>query len=388
MNNLMATRSRKRGVITFVLISLLLSSCVTILAPKDRTLVHTPVVASIDIRSQCGPHRVTLDGTDVTNLFSPPPSPAKWSLQGTLPMVSPGAHILEASADTTQYWTMIPTCNKSTASAFFSTAATSDSSQDTNYMAQCRAAGVPIPPPIVVSTSNYPTYWEYLGDLGIEPGSRNLVTPGASARIYAYSDPATRGACMAILRYGNFPQIGLICQAADGGKACFWDNETGVQPPTPIMHPGVHPEIAITSLQDPIANGAGGGIRGDDCTICHRGNNAFILFPDDPVWAKALRGPLVTTPGSTFTTRVASSTDTDHAGRPRYIPIGMTNPLPGPPNPQNISGCASGCHERPDTHDNFRNLLGATAGTFPAIPPLLSSPPSTMPPMCGNACYK
>ena len=252
----------------------------------------------------------------------------------------------------------------------------------TTYMNQCRESDVPIPPNLVLNLSaNQPTEWEFLGNL--DP---NVAVPHQRAEIYAYSDSVKRGACLALLRYGHeHPQQGVICQSATTGTSCFWNKNE--EPPQGI-HPGVHPEVAINTLNDPIGSGIGGGKIKlvEDCTRCHRGNNAFILFPDDPLWAKVLRGPLVSKHGSTFTTKVEFSHSVDANGHFRHIPIGPTG-RDSITNPNGIGECSGACHERTDYDEEFRRMLATPPSIqFPKAP---FSPP--MPPVCsmnGNICSR
>ena len=252
----------------------------------------------------------------------------------------------------------------------------------TAYMNQCRESEVPIPPNLVLNvTANQPTAWEFLGNL--DP---NVAVPHQRAEIYAYSDPVKRGACLALLRYGHeHPQQGFICQSATTGTSCFWNKD---EEPPHGGHPGVHPEVAINTLNDPIGSGIGGGKIKlfEDCIRCHRGNNAFILFPDDQLWAKVLRGPLVTKAGSTFTTKVELSDSMDNNGRFRHIPMGPDGPN-ATTNPKGTSECSGECHERTDYDQEFRRILATPSHIeFPA-PPFY--PP--MPPLCsrnGNTCSR
>ena len=100
------------------------------------------------------------------------------------------------------------------------------------------------------------------------------------------------------------------------------------------------------------------------CTDCHRGNNVFLISPDDPTWAKVLRGPLEGPRTGTYTTKVEASSAKDQVGRPRYIPIvrpGWTTNLPG-----SVDGLCGLCHENQQDLD------------FTTRPP--------MPPACGSQC--
>ena len=212
---------------------------------------------------------------------------------------------------------------------------------DGNYLESCRTKGVPIPPDWRPSSSD----WQGHGNL-----NTILLTPNTSeeapadqtrfASVWSYAPPEGKGACIALGRNGGSFQI--ICQSATTGYACFWGNDptsslTSWTPETP--------EVRITSLRDPVQGFAPGTVA---CTECHRGNNAFLVAPDDPTWATVLR-PTDRRP--TFTTRVEQSSqlgrflfDSPTMTYPRSVPIGgkavaLTNPLP------TITGCSGACHE-------------------------------------------
>ena len=76
--------------------------------------------------------------------------------------------------------------------------------------------------------------------------------------------------------------------------------------------------------------------------------------------APVLRGPLATTPASTFTTRVEASTD-NPGGHPRYVPMAANRP--GWTNVFQAGGCAGACHENPS--------LGFSS--TPAMPPVCAA---------------
>lgn len=201
---------------------------------------------------------------------------------------------------------------------------------DSPYMAECRAKGVPIPP----DWAETGTPWVKQGEL-----QTKLTLPSKAAYVWTYSDPTVRGACVALPRGTGVSGdvAGIICQSATTGAACFWDNM-----PKNNQSPGV---LGWSGQTLQIANLADGsnltGVTGV-CTYCHRGDNVFLISPDDPTWAKVLRGPLVTSPGSTFTTRVEASSD-NQGGHPRYVPVTQ----PGWTNAFAAGVCAGSCHEQP-----------------------------------------
>jgi hypothetical protein len=220
----------------------------------------------------------------------------------------------------------------------------------TAYMDNCRAQGVPIPP----DWSETSTRWKLQGSLGL-----NILQPGVYAGVWTYSDPATRGACIALPRGsgGAGSLAGIICQSATTGHACFWDNQLKTAPWNVLGWSGV--KLVISELVD--------GSDMDDakrCTDCHRGNNVYLMSPDDATWAKVLRGPLDGGSTGTFTTRVESSSD-NTGGHARYIPIAK----PGWVNTF-TANCGSACHEMPTvTRPAALTMPPACASGSPATDP-------------------
>lgn len=225
----------------------------------------------------------------------------------------------------------------------------------TDYIEDCRAHQVPIPPD-----------WAESGTPWVEQGTlaENLLDPGGYAAVWTYTDPARRGGCVALPRGDGSPgsAAGIICQSATTGHACFWDNKLrGVEPEQFLGWSGLRLEIA--ALKD-------GSNLASACTGCHRGNNVFLLSPDDATWAKLLRGPLSGPRPGTFTTRVESSTDV-RDGHPRYIPVTTLPPRVGWENSYVPRGCAGDCHETPSTPSN------------PPMPPVCAAPSFSDP----SGCY-
>lgn len=216
---------------------------------------------------------------------------------------------------------------------------------DTPYMSECRARGVPIPP----DWAETGTPWVLQGEL-----TENLLFPGRFAGVWTYSHPTIRGACIALPRDSGAvgTLAGFICQSATTGHACFWDN-TKRGESTPLGWKGK--TIVISELQD-------GSNLQENCTSCHKGNNVFLISPDDPTWKKVLKGPLSGPFTGTFTTRVEASADNQGTPpHPRYIPITTQPPRPDWANRFTPGGCGGACHE----------------------PAAVDSPP--MPPACANA---
>jgi hypothetical protein len=218
---------------------------------------------------------------------------------------------------------------------------------ETNYMADCRAAGVPIPP----NWAQTGTEWVQQGTL-----SDNLLAPGGFAAVWTWSDPHNRGACIALPRDSGAPGTlaGIICQSATTGNACFWDNKLRSNPTQALGWDGI--TLVIADLVD-------GSNLSENCTSCHKGNNVYLIAPSDPTWTKLLQGPMDGVRTGTFTTQVESSTD-NTGGHPRYIPVTTSPPRAGWVNAF-TAGCGGSCHE------------GATHIRRPAdMPPLCALGPT------------
>lgn len=211
---------------------------------------------------------------------------------------------------------------------------------DTDYMAFCRRGRVPMPPDWSVST----TAWELQGNLGT---GTNLLQPGVDAFVWTFSDPVRKGACIALPRGGGGKRgglAGIICQSATTGKACFWDSRmrdnNDPMKQMPLLDWSTQ-TLKVSELKDASnLTEPGSGV----CTDCHRGENVFLVAPDDPTWTKVLRGPLVTSAGSTFTTRVRASSDMG-GGHPRYVPVTYPTSRPNWVNTFQAGGCGGSCHE-------------------------------------------
>lgn len=228
----------------------------------------------------------------------------------------------------------------------------------TDYMRQCAAAGVPIPPDFALSG----TVWRRQGDLAAP-----LIVSGSRAQVYVWASPALRGGCVALPRGTGAPGTGdlagIICQGADSGRACFWDSK---RRGSGEIIPWRDETMVVRELMD--AN------QLPNCTNCHRGNNVFIVSPDDRTWCRLMRGGVIgsgcaaitAANSQNFTLRVerpvnpvpVPGTSVVH---PRYVPLSTQ----GWSNPASV-GCAGICHLN-------------SSGT-----PM----PTPMPPLCGTSCYQ
>lgn len=345
-----------RGALVLMLFVCLLASCVTIIAPPKSGNVVSPVVAKVKVGNVCGDaFRAMLDGVDITSQFSPV-APSSTTTQTTLQGLASGTHTLTATAEV-QHWFLFTYCSEASDTATFKV------NNDTPYMASCRAQGVPVPP----DWAETGTAWVNQGNLNTNGGGSNLLQGAVDAHVWTYTDPAVRGACVALPRGSGAPGslAGIICQSATTGRACFWDNQLKSDPTNILGWSGK--KLVISELVDGVTFAAGGNVGGR-CTGCHSGNNVFLISPDDPTWAKVLRGPLDGGPsGGRFTTQVDSG---------RYTPLPVatnwTNAVTSGAN------CGGACHELPP------GSIRSMRDTVNAIPPLNRMP---MPPICaGSGC--
>lgn len=232
----------------------------------------------------------------------------------------------------------------------------------TDYMRSCADEGVPVPPDFSTQSSK----WTFQGNL-----ASTLIIPGVTAAVYTYASPSVRGACIALPRGagGEDDVAGVICQSAETGKACFWDNKK--KGGTAIIEFGNNAVLKIREMQDATE-------LSENCTSCHRGNNVFNISPDDPTWCRLLRGGQAGSGCSALSGPNASNftTEVDPGVLPLSVPGTMPpvlhsryTPLsgsPARPGWANITapGCGGACHLGPD-------------GAFSA---------PTMPPSCGANC--
>ncbi len=157
-------------------------------------------------------------------------------------------------------------------------------SPGSQYIKDCRAKGVPIPP-------NFPDTkkWKYQGELGYTFISQiNPAKQPLTAEVYAYKDTSakTPGTCVALPRAktsskyssgGDAELIGIICQGSrkvgSAQHACFWDNlEVRLDGTTGRRVNGQSRPMTIGYVAD-------GYSLSENCTECHRGNNVFNIHP-------------------------------------------------------------------------------------------------------------
>jgi hypothetical protein len=241
-----------------------------------------------------------------------------------------------------------------------------------DYMQECISAGVPIPPDFSSSSRA----WAYQGDL-----ATRMISGNSPAQVWTWASPSIRGACLALPRGVGEPGdlVGIICQSAFTGAACFWDNLPRERMGSVQSRMGWSngSRLSIASLQD-------ASMLSQNCTSCHRGNNVFLTLPDDPTWCKLLRRGNhseacpwpVGANAQNLTLKSDDFPSTVLGGRPHrviYFPISSPERASTWVNPVSTGGCMAGCHLNAQV--NF------------------SAPPNSMPPACSrgsqgvSGCY-
>lgn len=192
------------------------------------------------------------------------------------------------------------------------------------YIRDCGANKVPIAP-----DWGSPG-WQFRGDL--DP-PYNFIGSGLT-KVYTYND--ANGVCFALPR-SNSGLMGIICQSEVTGRACFWDN----------IDAATGARINWETSPVVIANLKNGSDLVENCTVCHRGKNVFLIHP-----GSALQVP---------------SLDTDPGVR--YTPLGQVGwrnlgPLSNP----NLARCTS-CHELPEVGSTYCEQILRTAAdrTMPSV---------------------
>jgi len=170
--------------------------------------------------------------------------------------------------------------------------ATNNSGQE--YIDQCRAAGVPIPPTINLMDAAGLMGWKSQGF--IPTGDQFIV--GSPAELRSFRSTSPEGMCYALPRYtddtlSTVQLDGVICMGKVSSKVCFWDNQWK-NPETGDVEPFQFP--AGTQIPIGVPSEAGGKYQGggkeiesgDICTDCHAGENPYIIHPESNL---AVSGP-------------------------------------------------------------------------------------------------
>jgi hypothetical protein len=242
---------------------------------------------------------------------------------------------------------------------------------NSDYIQRCEKAGVPIPPDFYAGSSK----WAYQGDL-----TTRMIAADKPAQVWTWASPTIRGACIALPRGMGDPNdlVGVICQSAFTGAACFWDNlDRNTISSASRLGWSNGSRLRMNELQDAT-------MLKQNCTDCHQGNNVFLVLPDDPTWCKLLRrgnhSDACPVPAGANVQNLTLKTDDfpspvlgGKAHRVIYSPISSPERAATWTNSTATDGCMRGCH------------LNAQIG--------FSAPANSMPPACsrGNqgvaGCY-
>lgn len=215
------------------------------------------------------------------------------------------------------------------------------------YIAECTAAGVPIPPSIGDMS---PGNWTSLGFI---PQLEQFIV-GTPAEFRVYQD--ANGMCVALPRYTDNTQTtvlldGVICLSQTTSKVCFWDNQmsgssftfpAGTQIPIGVPNATVDPSLRYQAGGAELVASVGGM-----CTNCHAGENPYIIHPNADLGGGLLMGDLDNAPLNLPT-----------FGPNRYDPIVLgswaQNSLS---QALDVPSACIGCH----------NTVGGPAGRFPHL---------------------
>ena len=127
------------------------------------------------------------------------------------------------------------------------------------YIAECRRAGVPVPPQWNGGG------WIYEGDL-----TTNFLGFGNPTQVWRADSDSPAGICVALPRFSNAQTIsalGIICLGTESSNACFYDASTVGKDEK------LNPEDLISG--DDLWNGV--------CTDCHAGENPYVVHPGGPL---------------------------------------------------------------------------------------------------------
>lgn len=164
-----------------------------------------------------------------------------------------------------------------------------------DYVKECAAAGVPIPPPIGQFDPAGLTGWKSYGFI---PQSSQFIV-GSPAELRSYQ--SDKGMCFALPRYtdGTKTEVqldGVICLSKTTAAVCIWDNQkngksfkfpAGTKVPIGVPDPSINPAMQYQAGGKDIEGGEGGV-----CTGCHAGENPYIIHPKVDLGGGLLMGKL------------------------------------------------------------------------------------------------
>jgi hypothetical protein len=256
------------------------------------------------------------------------------------------------------------------------------------YIDECRAADVPIPPPIGQLDPTGLTGWKSQGFI---PTNQQFIV-GTPAEVRTFQSFSPVGLCVALPRYADDALTtvaldGVICMGQTSSKVCFWDNQmsgnafefdSGTRIPIGVPDLSINPDGLYQAGGFELLGGSGGV-----CTDCHAGQNPYNIHPMadlNPIGGGPLMGDLNAPPLSLPTFSVARYDPLVAAAWPQNQ-LSQTQPYV----PASCSGChrASGSggafpHLSPDI-PGYCGVLRTAVGALPL--PALSDQPNPLPTM-------
>jgi hypothetical protein len=201
----------------------------------------------------------------------------------------------------------------------------------TQYMKDCDAAGVPLPPKWGDER------WVKQGNL---PPDKTFASSAPVTEVWTYKTPD--GTCYALPRIDGTPPtiqlLGQICQSSKTGKACFWDNLSAAdgKTRTPVTNNSGPENMAGADKMD---------IPEDEqCTSCHRGDNVFIIHPG----TKLQQGPSNPCSSDGPFDMPVDDRPTDTPGKKPYEPIAPKFAKKNEPlTPPLTNKACTSCHSIP-----------------------------------------
>ena len=144
------------------------------------------------------------------------------------------------------------------------------------YIDECRSRSVPIPPdwpPTAAQTIAIKQTPAPIQDIW-----QRQVDLSAGVQVYTYRDSSEPGICYALPRLAGdqVDLLGIICQSAATGAACFWDN---IDTTTGRKLTG-----SVDSLVLTLSELKNGNNLTQNCTGCHRGENVFLIHPETSLY--------------------------------------------------------------------------------------------------------
>jgi hypothetical protein len=223
------------------------------------------------------------------------------------------------------------------------------------YIDECRAAGVPIPPPIGQLDPAGVSGWKSQGFI---PTTQQFIV-GTPAEVRTFQSSSPVGLCIALPRYvddtlARVALDGVICLGQASSKVCFWDNQmsgsgfefdSGTRIPIGVADLSVNADGLYQAGGFELLGGSGGV-----CTDCHAGQNPYNIHPLadlNPAGGGPLMGDLNAAPLSLPTFSVARYDPFVAAAWPQNQ-LSQTQPY--------VPASCSGCHRATGSGGAFPHL--------------------------------